>query len=159
MSHAYTAEVIWQQRDGDDFTAQRYSRGHVWRFDGGVEVPGSSSPSVVPLPWSDAAAVDPEEAFVAALASCHMLWFLSLTAQAGFAVASYRDAASGVMTKNAQGKLWMSAVTLRPQVAFTGAREPTLEQLQALHHRAHDECYLANSVRTEVNVQIVEAWR
>jgi organic hydroperoxide reductase OsmC/OhrA len=152
MTHEYSVEVIWQRSEGEAFVDNRYSRRHLLRFDGGVEVPGSSSPSVVPQPWSDAAAVDPEEAFVAALSSCHMLWFLSLAAKERFAVSSYRDRAVGVMTKNEQGKLWVSAVTLRPEVRFDGERQPTAQQIDALHHRAHEECFIANSVRTEVKV-------
>ena len=149
-AHEYTAEVLWQRGADEHFTDNRYSRRHLWRFDGGLEVPGSSSPTVVPLPWSDAGAVDPEEAFVASLSSCHMLWFLSLAAKAKWAVRSYRDAATGVMTRNAAGKLWMSRVTLRPQADFDGQRQPTREELLALHHHAHEQCFIANSVKTEV---------
>jgi organic hydroperoxide reductase OsmC/OhrA len=116
-------------------------------------VPGSASPSVVPLPWSDATAVDPEEMFVASLSSCHMLWFLSLAAKAGFAVTRYEDDALGVMTPNAQDKLYVSTVTLRPAVIFDGARLPTAAEIDALHHRAHEECFIANSVKTEVRVK------
>jgi organic hydroperoxide reductase OsmC/OhrA len=153
MSHEYKAEVIWQRGQGEAFIDNRYSRRHLLRFDGGVEVPGSSSPSVVPLPCSDPAAVDPEETFVAALSSCHMLWFLSLAAQARFAVAAYRDRAVGVMTKNAQGKFWISQVTLRPEVSFDGERRPTPAQIDELHHQAHEECFIANSVKTDVRVE------
>jgi organic hydroperoxide reductase OsmC/OhrA len=153
MNHEYSAEVLWQRGEGERFVDNRYSRRHRWRFDGGAEVPGSSSPTVVPLPWSDPAAVDPEEAFVAALASCHMLWFLSLAARKRFAVLSYRDRAVGVMTNNDAGKLWISAVTLRPEVEFDGEQQPTPQQVQALHHRAHEECFIANSVKTEVRVE------
>jgi organic hydroperoxide reductase OsmC/OhrA len=145
----YTATVHWQ-RDGAPFVDNRYSRAHRWRFDGGIEVPASSSPSVVPLPMSDANAVDPEEAFVAALSSCHMLWFLSIAAEAGFVVESYDDAASGTMARNTQRQLVMTVVLLRPRVAFAGTRRPDAEEFATLHHRAHDACYLANSVRTEV---------
>lgn len=157
MSHRYTAQVLWQLTAGESFTDGRYSRRHLLRFDGGVEVPGSSSPSVVPLPWSDAAAVDPEEAFVASLSSCHMLWFLALAAQARYVVTSYQDQAVGVMTPNDQGKLWVSQVTLRPQAVFGGTHGPTHEQLEALHHRAHEECFIASSVITEVRCEPVSA--
>ena len=152
MTHRYTAEVLWQ-RGEQDFLDQRYSRRHVLRFDGGVEVPGSASPQVVRLPMSDAAAVDPEEAFVAALAACHMLWFLDVAAQRGLRVDRYVDAASGVMAKTAAGKLAMTVVTLRPAVRFSGARRPTREQLEQLHHEAHAECYIANSVKCEVRCE------
>lgn len=148
--HTYGAEVRWQRAAHEAFTDQRYSRRHRLVFDGGAEVAGSSSPSVVPLPMSDAAAVDPEEAFVASLAACHMLWFLSLAAQQGYVVDSYRDAAVGMMTKNHQGKLWISTVTLRPEVRFGGARRPDEATLRRLHHRAHEDCFIANSVKTEV---------
>jgi organic hydroperoxide reductase OsmC/OhrA len=146
----YRADVLWVRGPTEDFLASRYSRRHSLRFDGGAEVAGSSSPQVVPEPWSDAAAVDPEEAFVASLSSCHMLWFLSIAARRGFCVDRYADAAIGVMARNARGKLAMTQVTLRPEVAFSGAREPTHAELVALHEAAHDACYIANSVTTEV---------
>jgi organic hydroperoxide reductase OsmC/OhrA len=151
MAHEYRAEIVWT-RDGAVFTDNRYSRGHVWRFDGGTEVPASSSPLSVRLPLSRADAVDPEEAFVAALSSCHMLFFLSFAAKAGFVVDKYEDAAVGVMSKNEQGKLFVSKVTLNPAVAFSGAKRPSREELDALHHHAHEECYIANSVRAEIVV-------
>jgi organic hydroperoxide reductase OsmC/OhrA len=150
----YHATIHWQRRNAD-FAANRYSRAHTWQFDGGAAVPASSSPHVVPLPWSDAAGVDPEEAFVASLSSCHMLWFLSLAAQAGWVVDDYRDDALGVMARNAQGKLAMTLVTLRPTVAFSGARQPDAAEIERLHHRAHDECFIANSVKTEVRCEPV----
>jgi organic hydroperoxide reductase OsmC/OhrA len=149
---AFTVSVEWQRGD-QPFLDNRYSRRHVLRFDGGAEVPGSSSPHVVPLPMSDAAAVDPEEAFVASLSSCHMLWFLSIAAARGFCVDRYGDRASGVMRKNADGKLFVAEVTLRPEVAFSGDKQPTREQLEALHHAAHAECFIANSVKTDVRCE------
>jgi organic hydroperoxide reductase OsmC/OhrA len=149
-THRYVAEVLWQRAAGEAFVDNRYSRRHRLRFDGGTEVPGSSSPSVVPLPMSDAAAVDPEEAFVAALAACHMLWFLSLAAQQGWVVDRYRDAAHGTMSRNDAGKLWISTVALRPEVLFAGERQPTRDEALQLHHRAHAECFIANSVKSEV---------
>ena len=148
----YTAQLIWQRGADELFTTQRYSRRHLLRFDGGAELPGSSSPAVVPLPWSDPAAVDPEEMFVASLASCHMLWFLSLAATRGQTVDRYTDEAVGVMARNAQGQLAMTLVTLRPQVVF-GADAPDVAALSALHHQAHAQCFIANSVRTEVRVE------
>jgi organic hydroperoxide reductase OsmC/OhrA len=151
MAHEYKATVRWT-RDGAAFTDQKYSRGHVWRFDGGVEVPASSAPTSVPLPYSRAEAVDPEEAFVASLSSCHMLFFLFLAAKAGFVVDSYEDHALGVMTKNERGKLFVSKVTLDPRIAFSGGRRPSPEEIAELHHRSHEECFIANSVRTEVVV-------
>jgi organic hydroperoxide reductase OsmC/OhrA len=148
----YHAEVLWT-RGSQAFLDNRYSRRHLLRFDGGIEVPGSSSPHVVPLPLSDAAAIDPEEAFVASLSSCHMLWFLSIAAKRGFCVDRYFDAAVGEMARNAEGKLAISVVTLRPQVDFSGDRRPTREQLDEMHHEAHAECFIANSVKSEVRCE------
>jgi organic hydroperoxide reductase OsmC/OhrA len=149
----YTATITWERR-GAAFTDNRYSRAHAWHFDGGVTVPASASPHVVPLPLSDPAAVDPEEAFVAALSSCHMLWFLSLAAGRGFVVDRYDDPATGVMAKNADGKLAMTVVTLHPRVSFGGAKRPTAEEIAGLHHEAHEKCFIANSVRTEVRCEV-----
>ncbi|MBZ0144001.1 MAG: OsmC family protein [Rhodocyclaceae bacterium] len=150
----YSATIRWQ-RNGAAFTDQRYSRAHAWHFDGGAVVPGSSSPDNVPLPFSDAAAVDPEEAFVAALSSCHMLWFLHLAARAGFVVNRYEDCAAGVMAKNAEGRLAMTRVTLRPRVEFAGEKLPGRADIEALHHAAHEECFIANSVKSEVRCEPV----
>lgn len=155
MSH-YTAQILWQ-RDGQDFTANRYSRRHLMRFDGGAEVLGSSSPQVVPQPQSDPAGVDPEEAFVASLSSCHMLWFLSIAARQGFCVDSYTDNAQGLMARNSAGKMAMTEVTLRPAAMFSGQKLPTREQIDALHHKAHEECFIANSVTTQVRCEPVYA--
>jgi organic hydroperoxide reductase OsmC/OhrA len=150
----FTATIRWQ-RGGQPFTDKRYSRRHEWHFDGGAVVPASSSPHAVRLPYSDAAAVDPEEAFVAALSSCHMLWFLDIAARAGWVVDDYRDDALGVMAPNAEGKLAMTLVTLRPAVSFGGDRQPDAGQLHALHHQAHAECFIANSVKSEVRCEPV----
>ena len=150
----YTAEVLWL-RNNQDFLGNRYSRRHLLRFDGGIEVAGSSSPHVVPLPMSDAAAIDPEEAFVASLSSCHMLWFLSIAAKRQFCVDRYCDAAVGVMGKNADGKMAMLTVTLKPAVQFAGSQMPTVEQIVHMHHAAHAECFIANSVKTEVRCEPV----
>ena len=152
----YTAKIEWQ-RGAQDFLGNRYSRKHTLRFDGGAELPGSSSPSVVPLPMSDASAVDPEEMFVASLSSCHMLWFLSIAAARKFCVDSYIDNASGIMARNADGKMAMTVVTLKPHVVFSGELIPTTEQIHALHHKAHNECFIANSVKTEVRCEPVLA--
>ena len=132
-----------------DFLKGKYSREHAWRFDGGTTVAASPSPSVVPAPWSNAANVDPEEAYVASIASCHMLTFLWVAAKRGFTVASYRDEAVGVMTKNARGKPWISKVTLAPRIEWAD-KTPTAEELDAMHHAAHDDCFIANSVVTEI---------
>ncbi|HEX9167207.1 MAG TPA: OsmC family protein [Gemmatimonadales bacterium] len=147
----YQATVKWE-RSGATFTDQKYSRAHRWVFDGGLTVPASASPHVVARPFTLEAAVDPEEAFVAALSSCHMLWFLSIAAGQGFVVDCYEDRATGVMAKNAEGRLAMTEVTLRPVVQWAG-REPSPEALEALHAKAHEECFIANSVRTRVRVE------
>lgn len=148
----YTAEIAWS-RGGQTFTDQRYSRKHLLRFDGGVLVAASSSPHVVPVPYSAVDAVDPEEAFVASLSSCHMLWFLSIAAAQGYVVDDYHDLAEGLMGKNAQGRFAMSVVTLRPLVRFSGHKTPSAAELAALHHAAHEECYIAASVRSEVRCE------
>ena len=152
MTHEYRAIVTWKRGDAS-FTDQRYSRGHSWSFDGGITVPASSSPLSVRLPYSVAEAVDPEEALVAALASCHMLTFLYVAAKQGFVVDDYADDAVGEMTKNERGKLWVSKVTLSPRITFSGVKRPSPEQLDELHHLAHEECYIANSIKSEVVVQ------
>ena len=148
----HLATVSWERR-GEAFVDNRYSRAHEWTFDGGLTVPASASPHVVRPPMSDPHAVDPEEAFVASIASCHMLWFLSLAARRGFAVESYRDEAVGILEKNEDGRLAITTVTLRPQVQFGGGPIPAPEALDELHHAAHHECYIASSVRTEIRVE------
>ena len=145
----HVATIRWQCADSD-FAADRYSRAHQWLFDGGAEIPASSSPSVVPAPLSDASAVDPEEAFVASLSSCHMLWFLSIARKRGFVVDRYCDRAVGRMGRNARGKMAMLDVLLRPEVRFVGERTPDRAQLDDLHHAAHASCFIASSVLTEV---------
>ena len=153
----HQASVIWERAEGAKFVDNRYSRGHRWEFDGGAVVPASASPAVVPVPLSDPAGVDPEEAFVASLSSCHMLWFLTMAVKRKFIVDRYFDAASGVMEKNAEGRLAMTVVTLRPEVSFSGENLPTREQIEHMHHRAHEECFIANSVKTEVRCEPVFA--
>ena len=149
--HQFFATVAWQ-RDGQDFAGQRYSRGHEWQFDGGLTVPASSSPLSVPLPMSVAENIDPEEALVAATSSCHMLFFLSLAAQRGYVIDDYRDDAVGDLGKNAAGRLAMTRIVLRPRIAFAGT-PPTPDALAALHHDAHERCYIANSLTADVVVQ------
>lgn len=155
MSHRYTAELLWLRDPAQDFLANRYSRRHTIRFDGGVELPGSSSPLSVPLPMSDASAVDPEEMFVASLSSCHMLWFLALAGKRRFIVDRYADAAVGVMEKNAEGRVAVTQVTLRPDVRFSGDRLPGRPEIEQLHHEAHEACFIANSVKSDVVVEPV----
>ena len=148
----HTALIQWS-RSGPDFRNGKYSREHTWTFDGGVTVPASPSPAVVPAPWSNAASVDPEEAFVASIASCHMLTFLWLASREGFQADSYEDSSVGVMTKNDRGAPWVSAVTLRPRIAWSGEKLPAPADVESLHHRAHEECFIANSVKTEITVE------
>ena len=150
----YFATVRWSRGD-QDFADRRYSRRHELHFDGGAVVPGSSSPHSVKLPYSDPSAVDPEEAFVASLSSCHMLWFLDLACRAGWIVDAYDDAAVGTMDRDAGGRMAMTLVTLRPAVRFGGERRPDAAEIERLHHAAHDECYIANSVKTEVRCEPV----
>lgn len=151
--HEYTAQVVWTRRDAGKYIDNRYSRAHEWRFDGGTVVPASSSPLVVPLPMSAENAVDPEEAFVASLSSCHMLFFLSHAAKQGFTVDRYDDNAVGTMGKNAEGAMAMLKVALRPAVTFSGDKRPTTDELTGLHARSHHDCYIANSVRAEITVE------
>ena len=152
MSH-YVARVEWT-RHGEVFTDNRYSREHRWHFDGGVTVAASSSPQVVPAPYSVATAVDPEEAFIASLSSCHMLWFLFVAAKRGFIVDSYKDEASGVMGANAEGRLAMLEVVLKPVIVWGGDRQPDVAVLRDMHHIAHEECFIANSVKTVVRCEV-----
>ncbi len=147
----FEAKLAWR-RGAQSFADQRYSRAHEWIFDGGLRVPASSSPLSVPLPMSDPAAVDPEEALVAAASSCHMLFFLSLAAQRGFVVDDYRDHAVGTMEKNGEGKIAMTTIALRPAITFS-LTPPNAAELAALHHDAHAKCYIANSIKAEVVVE------
>jgi organic hydroperoxide reductase OsmC/OhrA len=147
----YTATIEWTRGDAP-FTDLAYSRAHRWRFDGGAVVPGSSSPHVVPVPHSDPTAVDPEEAFVASLSSCHMLWFLAIAAKRGFVVDGYSDEADGVMDRNANRKLAMTEVVLRPRVRYAG-KVPDPDEHRAMHEKAHDACFIAASVNTIVRVE------
>ncbi|MFZ5669605.1 MAG: OsmC family protein [Pseudomonadota bacterium] len=150
---SYVATVDWTlTAEPGDFLAGRYSRAHAIGFDGGLVVPGSPAASSVPAPWSVEAAADPEELLVAAVSNCHMLWFLHKAREAGFVVARYRDRAEGVMRKNAEGRLAITRVTLRPEVAFAG-EPPDAARLEALHHAAHEDCFIANSIRAEVVVE------
>jgi organic hydroperoxide reductase OsmC/OhrA len=145
----HRATIDWTANG--DFAANTYSRAHRWHFDGGASVPASASPHVVPVPLSDPAGVDPEEALIASAASCHMLWFLSLAQAAGFIVASYRDEAVGMMGRNAEKRVAITKIELRPEIRFEG-RQPSPEELDHLHHEAHDRCFIANSLSTEIVV-------
>ncbi|WP_341525231.1 OsmC family protein [Nostoc sp. UHCC 0302] len=147
--------IIQWKRSQAKFIDNRYSREHTWTFDGGVEVPASASSHIVPVPYSNPACVDPEEAFVASLSSCHMLWFLSIAAKNKFVIESYIDQAVGTMDKNEDGKLAITKVRLRPQVKFIKDNLPTEEQVEAMHKEAHDSCFLASSVKTVIIVEAI----
>lgn len=149
MRHAYTATITWKSDSPDTFAQNKYTRGHTWEFDGGVTVPASSSPHAVRVPFSVEEAVDPEEALVASAASCHMLTFLWLAAKGGFNIASYTDNAVGQMAAMEDGRQWLAKITLDPQIEWLG-NAPTAEQLAELHHLAHEGCYIANSIKSEI---------
>ncbi len=153
LEHIVT--IDWRYPDtntGSDFLRGKYSREHTWTFDGGIVVPASPSPHVVPVPYSNPAHVDPEEAFVAAIASCHMLTYLYIASKQGFQVDSYCDRAVGILEKLENGTYWVSQVTLNPQIVYSGERQPTAADVGNLHHLAHEQCFIANSVKTCVVV-------
>ncbi|OAI57298.1 peroxiredoxin [Verrucomicrobiaceae bacterium SCGC AG-212-N21] len=149
---SHSATVRWK-REGPDFLKRRYSRAHTWNFDGGLTVPASSSPHVVPAPWSDAAGVDPEEGFIASVSSCHLLWFLDVACGAGFVVESYEDEARGEMTPNERNVPWISRITLSPRIEWGGDKRPSAQEVEHLHHLAHEQCFIAASIKTEVVVE------
>ena len=151
----HKATIRWQ-RTTEDFLKGRFSREHTWSFDGGLTVTASAAPAVVPAPYSNAAGIDPEEAFVASLSSCHMLTFVWLAYRGGFQVDRYEDEAVGVTTKNEKGALWVSQVTLRPRVAYSGPKLPTPAEQERMHHLAHEQCFIANSVKTDIKVEPVK---
>ncbi len=145
--------IIRWNRSAPDFLKGKYSREHTWTFDGGLTVPASSAPAVVPVPYSNPACVDPEEAYVASVSSCHMLTFLYLAGRQGFEVNSYEDQAIGRMAKDARGVPWVGSITLRPKIEYGGDKRPTPDEEHQLHHLAHEQCFVANSIKTEVTVE------
>ena len=147
----HTAKIAWRRAE-PGFLEGRYSREHTWSFDGGLSVAASSSPAVVRAPYSNPANIDPEEAFVASISSCHMLTFLHVARLAGFQVDSYEDEAVGHTTPNERRVPWVSAVTLSPRITYGGERRPTPDEESRLHHQAHDGCFIAQSVKTEITV-------
>ena len=151
----YSADVLWQRKPEEPFVDNRYSRKHSWIFDGGINLTASSSPSVVPVPLSDPNAVDPEEAFIASLSSCHMLFFLSFAARHKYIVEEYIDHAEGIVSKNEEGKMAVTQVTLNPRIRFSGTNIPSREQMDDLHHQSHVECYISNSVKTVIKINSV----
>lgn len=152
----YKAKIIWYRQANEDFIQSKYSRGHEWSFDGGTRIPASSSPSVVPVPYSVEANVDPEEAFVAALSSCHMLIFLSIAAKKRFVIDAYIDNASGTMEQDKNGYFSITQVVLRPEIAFSGDKHPSDEQVKKMHDLSHQQCFIANSVKSEVTIKMPE---
>ncbi len=150
----YKATIKWAGKaTAEDFAQGKYSREHTWTFDGGLTLPASASPSVVPAPWSNPAGVDPEEALVASISSCHMLTFVYVAQKAGFVVESYEDQAVGTMAKSERGATpWVSRVTLHPKIVYGGAKRPTEAEEEHLHHEAHEQCFIAQSVKTEITV-------
>ena len=150
---SYTATVLWTRQPSESFKDNRYSRAHLWSFDGGISVDASAAPGHVPPATAKPDAVDPEEAFVASLSSCHMLFFLYYAARYGAVVDRYEDVATGVLGKTSQGRSWMAQVTLNPKVSWGEGKIPSAADLAALHHSAHEDCYIANSVKSEVIIQ------
>ena len=146
----HTASIAWRSDGG--FADNSYSRRHLWRFDGGAEVVASASPDVVPVPRSDPAGVDPEEALAASAASCHMLWFLNLAQEAGLAVESYADEAVAEMGRTGPGRYAIVKIILRPRIAFAG-RQPDRAELDRLHHAAHERCFVANTLNCPIVVE------
>lgn len=149
----YFATVAWNKKTSESFIDNKYSRAHQWKFDGGAVIEASSSPHVVPLPYSCEANVDPEEAFIASLSSCHMLFFLSFAANRKYTVESYIDEATGIMQIDDNKRMSMTDVTLQPKITFSGDKQPTKEQIDRIHHNAHKQCFIANSVKTKVHIK------
>jgi organic hydroperoxide reductase OsmC/OhrA len=148
----HRATVLWTRTD-EGFLQSKYSRNHTWSFDGGLTVPATAAPNVIPPPWTDVTHIDPEEAFIASVASCHMLTFLHVASKAGFLVDRYEDEAIGTMAKNEKGIPWVKTIVLRPRIAFGGEKIPSAPEIDQLHHKAHDFCFIANSVKTEIRVE------
>jgi organic hydroperoxide reductase OsmC/OhrA len=148
----HRATIVWTH-DGGDFLKRRYSRVHTVGFEHGLEVVGSAATSVVPKPFAIDEAVDPEAMLTASLSACHMLTFLDVAARAGFQVAAYRDEAEGALGKLPSGKYAVTRVVLHPKITWAGDKQPTPEELADLHHKAHDACFISNSVTTEVVVE------
>lgn len=150
MTHS--VKISWKKAASEAFVDNKYSREHFWIFEGGIELAASASPHIAPLPMSAESAVDPEETFIASLSSCHLLWFLAIAAGKKYVVESYQDSAEGILSKNTEGKLAMTEVTLKPEVKFGGSAIPTREVVEELHHLAHEKCFIANSVKTKINI-------
>lgn len=146
------ATIRWFGSPGEDFAKGQYSRGHSWNFDGLTNVAASASPHIVPMPWANPDAVDPEEAFVASAASCHMLFFLDFSRRAGLIITGYDDEAEGLMEKGADGKMRITRITLRPKIVWSGD-PPDQAQIDELHHKSHEACFIANSITSEIAIE------
>ncbi|WP_370980812.1 OsmC family protein [Agaribacterium sp. ZY112] len=146
----YQAQVKWQRAKDEGYIDNKYSRAHLWQFDGGLSVAASSSPHIVPEPYSVAANVDPEEAFIASISSCHMLFFLSIAAKRGFIVDSYLDKTEGYMGKDQSGCISITQVRLNPHIIFSADTCPSSKDIDNIHHQAHQQCFIANSVKAEI---------
>lgn len=155
MSH-YKAKITWHRDNEESFIDNKYSRKHRWYFDGGLEIPASSSPKEVPLPYSDASAVDPEEAFVASVSSCHMLWFLSITAKQGYIIEDYSDEAEGIMETDEKGFRAINRILLHPKVIFRQNYAPDQQKFDKLHEQAHNMCFIAHSVKSEIIIEATQ---
>lgn len=151
----YLAKINWVRSSDENYIDNKYSRRHSWSFDGGVTVQASSSPHIVPLPYSVEANVDPEEAFVASLSSCHMLFFLSIAAKRRYVIDTYLDDAVGIMDNDSNGKMSMTKVTLHPKIIFSGEKKPILKQIENMHHQSHEQCFIANSVKADIVIEII----
>ena len=149
----YFATIEWNKKASASFVDNQYSRAHQWKFDGGAIIDASSSPHVVPLPYSIETHVDPEEAFIASISSCHMLFFLSIAAKRRYVIEKYTDEASGIMELDDNNKISMTSVTLQPKIMFSGDRQPTAKQIDKIHHQAHGQCFIANSVNTKIHIK------
>ncbi|HET6996230.1 MAG TPA: OsmC family protein [Chitinophagaceae bacterium] len=150
----HTATVSWAKTDSEVFTDGRYNRVHRWKFDGGAEFNASASPHVVPIPFSDPSLVDPEEAFIASIASCHMLFFLSFCARQKYIIKHYEDQAEGILDTGDDGRKQILSVKLHPVIQFEGENLPTEATIRQLHELAHENCFIANSVKTKIEVVI-----
>lgn len=151
----YHAKISWNRGEGEKYTNNEYSREHWWEFEAGLKIPASPSHHIVPPPFSNPFKIDPEEAFVASLSSCHMLFFLSLCAEEGYVVDTYTDNAVGVLSRIARNKIAMTKVTLYPKATYSGDKPLSQNHIDRLHHKAHEQCFIANSVTTEIVIEII----
>ena len=143
--------VHWSSQ-ADSFSEGRYSRDHIWHSKKGWRIEASSSPDIVPIPYSNPTMIDPEEAFLASVSSCHMLWFIDLARRAGFRATDYVDHATGQMTSDSDGQCWISEISLAPRIIWVGPA-PNRAKVEQLHAEAHQKCFIANSVKTAISIR------